>query len=361
MPTRMIREGFLDSEKVNELSFFAECFFHRLMLVADDYGRFDARPAWLRSKLFPLKEDCEVSSANTSEALEVCATAGLVQLYAKDGKPYGVIPNFGQRLQRKHSLFPEPPQESTEDNRDQRENAGDYGEYNNSTVIHRDSPQATEDYRESPPEVEEEEKKKEDTPLPPQRGESEHCQNQELILEAQAPVSDQSSQRASPDDTGAVSERGASSTTTTYPAGFDRFRKAYPVRRRGRVKDALRFWTRDKLEHQADLIIRAVELYIRYHKDWQKEECKYAPDIATFLNQGRWLDLSFVPESARQSEMSTGQTSTPDAGWWKPILRERYKEFPAKIEGWLNGEFWQLPPDVQAELTKAKDQSVTTA
>jgi hypothetical protein len=39
MPSRLLREGILDSEAVNALSFAAEVFYRRLMSVVDDFGR----------------------------------------------------------------------------------------------------------------------------------------------------------------------------------------------------------------------------------------------------------------------------------------------------------------------------------
>ena len=38
MPSRVIRDGILESESVNALSWEAELFFRRLMSVVDDFG-----------------------------------------------------------------------------------------------------------------------------------------------------------------------------------------------------------------------------------------------------------------------------------------------------------------------------------
>jgi hypothetical protein len=112
MPTRLIREGFLDSERVNTLTAPAECFYHRLLLAADDYGRFDARAQWLRSRLWPVKEDVRAKDVETWLADSV--NAGLVQIYNVDGKDYGLILNYGQRIQSKKSKFPEPTVNNSE-------------------------------------------------------------------------------------------------------------------------------------------------------------------------------------------------------------------------------------------------------
>ena len=103
----MIREGFLDSEKVAALSWRTECFFHRLLLVADDYGLFDARPMVLRTRLFPLHLD-KVSNQDIQDCLHETEGAGLVRVYCVGGKDYVQIINFGQRRQSK-PRFPLPP------------------------------------------------------------------------------------------------------------------------------------------------------------------------------------------------------------------------------------------------------------
>lgn len=105
--SRMIREGFLDSEKVAALSWRTECFFHRLLLVADDYGLFDARPTVLRTRLFPLHLD-KVSNQDIQDCLHETEAAGLVRAYCVGGKDYVQILNFGQRRQSK-PRFPLPP------------------------------------------------------------------------------------------------------------------------------------------------------------------------------------------------------------------------------------------------------------
>ncbi len=40
MPNRVIREGILNSQRVNKLTEPAELFYRRLMSVVDDFGRF---------------------------------------------------------------------------------------------------------------------------------------------------------------------------------------------------------------------------------------------------------------------------------------------------------------------------------
>lgn len=131
----MIREGFLDSEKVAVLSWRTECFFHRLLLVADDYGLFDARPTVLRTRLFPLHLD-KISNQDIQDCLRETEEAGLVRAYCVGGKDYVQIINFGQRRQSKPK-FPLPDGESpcnTVSHGSSRESTVNNGESRKSTA-----------------------------------------------------------------------------------------------------------------------------------------------------------------------------------------------------------------------------------
>lgn len=107
MPNRIVREGILDSERVNKLSWPAEVFYRRLMSVVDDFGRFDGRAELLRSKLFPLRID-KVSVADVDKWLTECVGAGLVSLYSVNHKPYLELLDFGQSIRIMKSKFPPP-------------------------------------------------------------------------------------------------------------------------------------------------------------------------------------------------------------------------------------------------------------
>ena len=55
MPNRIIKESICTSDSINQLTPFQEVFFYRLLVNCDDYGRLDARPEVLASKLYPLR------------------------------------------------------------------------------------------------------------------------------------------------------------------------------------------------------------------------------------------------------------------------------------------------------------------
>src|SRR5260221_8753824 len=122
MPTRMLRDGILRSERVDQLSPLAELFYRRLMSVVDDYGRYYASPKLLRVDCYPLKEDI------TSSAVEIwlaeCQAAELLALYSVAGKAFLEISDFGQRVRDAPSRFPGPQLPSRADARALRASDG---------------------------------------------------------------------------------------------------------------------------------------------------------------------------------------------------------------------------------------------
>lgn len=107
MPNRIIKESVCGSETVDALSWFEEVFFYRLIVNCDDYGRMDARPAILRSRLFPLKS---VTDKQVVSALQSLRSVGIVDLYEVDGRPFLQIRTWErhQIIRAKKSRFPSP-------------------------------------------------------------------------------------------------------------------------------------------------------------------------------------------------------------------------------------------------------------
>ncbi len=83
MPSRLVREGILTSERVDQLDPAAEVFYRRLMSKVDDHGLYDARLSILRTQLYALRVD-RVREADIARWLAACETAGLIVLYAHD-------------------------------------------------------------------------------------------------------------------------------------------------------------------------------------------------------------------------------------------------------------------------------------
>lgn len=112
MPNRILKESICSSDSINELSSFEETFFYRLIVNCDDYGRFDARPAILKARLFPLKD--RVTIKNIEDALAKLAEVGCVKPYRVDGKPFLYLPTWEvhQNVRAKKSRYPEPSVEN---------------------------------------------------------------------------------------------------------------------------------------------------------------------------------------------------------------------------------------------------------
>lgn len=87
MPNRIIREGILTSDRVEQLDPAAEVFYRRLMSKVDDHGLYDARPSILRTSLYPLRVD-RVREADIARWIAACEKAGVIALYQHDGKPF---------------------------------------------------------------------------------------------------------------------------------------------------------------------------------------------------------------------------------------------------------------------------------
>lgn len=106
MPNRILRD-WTDSDKFDGLSAESERLFLRLIMKADDYGRFHANPRLVKSACFPLAEDLR---ANTVAAwLTELSDRHLVFCYTSGTGQYLAIINFRQRLKQSVPKFPPAP------------------------------------------------------------------------------------------------------------------------------------------------------------------------------------------------------------------------------------------------------------
>jgi hypothetical protein len=107
MPNRLLREGICTSDPINELTPEAEVMFYRLLVVADDYGYMDARPAILKAQCFPLKD--VATPTKIEQWLNALARVGLIVRYESEGKPYLAIGKWEQRQRsrRKYPILPD--------------------------------------------------------------------------------------------------------------------------------------------------------------------------------------------------------------------------------------------------------------
>ncbi len=109
MPNRILKESIKSSHEIDQLSFFQECMFYRLIVSADDFGRYYGDPVLLRSFLFPRKEN--IKAADIDDALSVMNRLGLISLYQDDkGDRFLQFVSWLKHQQKRSnkSKFPDP-------------------------------------------------------------------------------------------------------------------------------------------------------------------------------------------------------------------------------------------------------------
>lgn len=103
MANRILRD-WTASKKMSALSAEAERLFTRLIMKADDFGRFHADADMIRSLCFPRSSDVTVKQIEKwlSEIVP------LIKVYEVEGSKYLEILDFGQKLRITRSKYPEP-------------------------------------------------------------------------------------------------------------------------------------------------------------------------------------------------------------------------------------------------------------
>ena len=106
MPNRIIKESICRSDSIDSLSWFEEVLFYRLIVVCDDYGRFDGRAAIIKGSCFPLKD---VTVKQINDSLNKLVSVGLVRVYKAQGRPYLQLVTWAehQRIRNQKSKYPE--------------------------------------------------------------------------------------------------------------------------------------------------------------------------------------------------------------------------------------------------------------
>jgi hypothetical protein len=109
VPNRIIKESICASEEIDALTSDQEVFFYRLMVVVDDFGLMDARPAIIKAKCYPLKS---IDINYIQVMLSALQTLGLIRMYMVSGKPYLSITNWAkhQQIRAKRAKYPMPDQ-----------------------------------------------------------------------------------------------------------------------------------------------------------------------------------------------------------------------------------------------------------
>ena len=108
MPNRIIKESICRSDNLDRLSADEECFFYRLMVQCDDFGRYDGRAAIIKGACFPLKD--RITTSRVEKMLDSLIRESLVFVYIIEGLPYIQMTKWGkhQQIRAKRSKYPEP-------------------------------------------------------------------------------------------------------------------------------------------------------------------------------------------------------------------------------------------------------------
>ncbi|MDQ0082909.1 hypothetical protein J2W35_003268 [Variovorax boronicumulans] len=101
----------MESEAVLSLPVEGRWLFVIIILSADDVGLFEATE-------FKLARRADVNRDLAGKLMQMIADADLIRLYMVDGKRYGFVPKFRQRLQIQTSKHPLPPREIYQDDSD---------------------------------------------------------------------------------------------------------------------------------------------------------------------------------------------------------------------------------------------------
>ena len=108
MPNRIIKDAILVSANIDQLTADEERFFFRLLLVSDDYGRFDARPPVIRGRAYPLKP--EVTDQHVLSWIAKLVEVDILHAYQINGARFVGFSNWHtyQNVRAGKSRYPSP-------------------------------------------------------------------------------------------------------------------------------------------------------------------------------------------------------------------------------------------------------------
>ena len=117
MPNRIIKESVNESRGLSNCSFFAQDLYKRLIVYADDYGRFNADPEIMLARLYP-RELHEVNVDDLIDALVELDGVGKIGFYTSDTHDdiFGAFPNWSEHQRVRDSKKKNPDPSDTEIN-----------------------------------------------------------------------------------------------------------------------------------------------------------------------------------------------------------------------------------------------------
>ena len=100
----MLYTGLLTSGKVNQLKPAEFELYIRLILIVDDFGRFDGSAVRIARECWPSRED--ITSKTVDPLLVALVKVGLIIVYFDDKKRYIQMTNWSQRTRAEKSKYP---------------------------------------------------------------------------------------------------------------------------------------------------------------------------------------------------------------------------------------------------------------
>ena len=255
--TRNIKPAFFDNDILGGLDPLTRLLFIGLWCIADREGRLEDRP--LRIKKTLLGYD-DVTAEEANGMLQQLAESGFITRYTVDDTAYIQIDNFSKHqnpnMKEKESEIPPPPG-----------------------------------------------CREQETP------------NKHSESTVPAPNKNEEKGDPTPADADAESDDQPPSTETLLEKRFDTFWEAYPNKKA--KQNAIKAWKKIKPNTALfEKIMKAVDLQKR-SEDWQRENGRYIPYPATWLNGGYWdNEIKEVRDDGRHdSDRRTGSSSDVGAAF----------------------------------------------
>ena len=108
MPTRYLKPGIRDSDRINSVTDpDAEITYYRILVSVDDFGRMDARPEMVKAACYPIR--ARATADKCMQWLQDLDESGLIILYEVDGKHYLQVAKWDNKPRSSQSKFPPQP------------------------------------------------------------------------------------------------------------------------------------------------------------------------------------------------------------------------------------------------------------
>lgn len=272
--TRSIKPGFFDNDILGDLPPLTRLLFIGLWCIADREGRLEDRPRRIKKALLGYDD---VDSDGVDVMLQALHDNGFIYRYTIEDEHYIQVVNFSKHqnphIKEKASEIPPPPYDCTSE-----ETYG--GAKNESTVQAPDLHQISTEEATLVPYY----RLPSTGTLSPTMGNPQGGDG--LGTEQNEPQPGESLTVETADGTG--NEKPAHHSTTLAEKRFEEFWAAYPKKVGKKAAEAA--WKKIKPDTALhDRIMTAIGR-ARVTEQWQRENGRYIPNPATWLNQGRWDD-----------------------------------------------------------------------